>query len=69
MKITLKALRINADLTQDEAASKLGVSRVTLQNWEANRTFPNISHLTKMCQLYDCTLDDVFIPSSLAKSE
>lgn len=34
--ITLKAARINANLTQLEASEKLGVSLPTLQRWEQN---------------------------------
>ena len=69
MKITLKALRVNADLTQLEAAEKIGITRETLIKWETHKTFPKIDVLQKMCGVYGCTLDDVFIPSSLANSE
>ena len=34
MKITLKSARVNANLTQLEAAKRLGVTRETLSNWE-----------------------------------
>ena len=69
MKIKLKALRVNADLTQEGAAKLIGVTRETLVNWETNKTFPKIDSLQKMCAVYGCTLDDVFIPTSLANSE
>lgn len=69
MKIQLKALRVNADLTQEKAAQLIGVRKETLTNWEKYKTFPKIDVLQKMCEVYGCTLDDVFIPSSLANSE
>lgn len=69
MKVKLKALRVNAELTQEEAAKKMGVTRETIQNWEAHRTFPNINSLNKLCDIYNCSLNDIFIPSSLADSE
>ena len=69
MKIKLKALRVNADMTQKDVAEKVSVTRETIQNWESHKTFPNVQTLQKLCVLYGCTLDDVFIPSSLAKSE
>ena len=69
MKIKLKALRVNADLTQEEAAKRMNVARETIQNWESHRTFPSVPALTRLCEMYNCTLDDVFIPSSLTESE
>ncbi len=69
MKIKLKALRVNAEMTQDEAAKAMGVRRETIQSWESHKTFPNVAAMSKLCELYSCTMDDVFIPSSLAESE
>lgn len=34
MKITIKAARVNANLTQRRAAEKLGISRYTLMGYE-----------------------------------
>ena len=50
-------------------AKAMGVRRETVQNWESHKTFPNIASMDKLCNLYGCTMDDVFIPSSLAESE
>ena len=36
MKITLKAARVNAGLTQAEAAKTIGIGVVTLIKWEKN---------------------------------
>ena len=33
-KITLKAARVNAELTLDEAAERIGKSKQTIVNWE-----------------------------------
>lgn len=68
MKITLKALRVNAGLSQKEVARQLKISRKTVQNWEANVTFPNGVVLNKICSLYGCEINDIFLPSELAKS-
>lgn len=69
MKISLKALRVNAELTQAEAAKKMNVRRETIQNWESHKTFPSIGTLCKLCELYGCTMDDIFIPSTLTESK
>lgn len=47
MKVTLKAARINAGLTQAEAAQKLNVSKDSISNWERGKTFPDVPLLKK----------------------
>lgn len=69
MKITLKALRVNKDLTQEEAAKALNVTSKTIQNWESYVTFPTGKQLVEICRIYECGLDDIFLPEALAKSE
>ena len=51
-KITPKAARINAGLTQDEAAKALGVSTPTLINWETGKRIPRADYVDKMLSLY-----------------
>lgn len=68
MKVTIKALRVNADMNQKQAADALGVNVATLVKWEANRTSPTGTQLARMCKLYGCTLDDIFLPDNLTKS-
>lgn len=69
MKITLKALRVNRDLTQEQAASALNITARTLQNWEDYKTFPNGPQLVRICDLYGCELKDIFLPDVLGKTE
>lgn len=66
MKIQLKALRVNKDLTQDEAANALNVTKRTIQNWEDYKTFPTGQQLMAICTLYGCELNDIFLPEKLA---
>ena len=40
----VKAHRIRLNLSQREAAERLGISLRTLQNWEAGTTFPWPKH-------------------------
>ena len=69
MKVSIKALRINAELSQQEASDEIGVTVRTLQNWENNITAPTAPQLVTLCRVYGCTLDDIFLPNKLAKSE
>lgn len=68
MKVSIKALRVNAGLTQSEAAEKLGITSRTLQNWENYDSYPTAVQLVDICSVYGCDLGDIFLPEKLAKS-
>lgn len=61
MNITskIKNARINANLTQEQAALALNVSRQTISNWETGRTYPDILSVVKMSDLYKISLDSL----------
>lgn len=59
MAVTLKAARVNAELTQKEAAEKLGISKQTLANYEMYKTKPDIEMANKMVALYDLPVDAI----------
>lgn len=69
MKVTLRALRVNRNLTQSEAAQKIGVSRTTIRNWETSETFPTMQQLVTICSVYGCRMGDIFLPMKLDKNE
>ena len=62
-KITLKAARVNASLSQIEAAEKIGVAASTLRNWEAGKTFPTKPKIDKICEVYGIDFDVLFLDS------
>lgn len=65
VKMTLEAARRNVGLTQKEAAEKLGVSNVTLSNWENGLTFPDARQIDKICELYGVSYDNLnFLPNN-----
>ena len=65
MKISLKAARTNAGLTQKEAADSLGVSNKTVGKWEKGESFPGANVIPKICDLYGASYDDIiFLPTS-----
>jgi len=37
----------------------LGVSRQSVNKWEAERSYPEMDKLLKICDLFDCTLDEL----------
>ena len=56
-KISLRALRVNANYTQKVAAEKIGVSQKTLFNWEQGNTYPNQQQIEKICDVYGVSYD------------
>lgn len=53
----IRKARVDAQLTQEQAAEALGVSRQTVSNWENNKTYPDIVSVIKMSDLYAVSLD------------
>lgn len=64
-KMTLRAARVNKDLTQKEVADEIGVSNRTVSKWENGICMPNSKYIDKICELYDANYDElIFLPSS-----
>ena len=61
-KISLAAVRVNAQLTQKEWAKILGVSNATVVNWEKGNTEPSLSQLRTMSELSGVPIDFIFVP-------
>ena len=61
--MTLKAARVNADLTQKEAAKIFKVSNKTLSNWENGTSFPKADKIDLICSVYGVAYDNlIFLP-------
>ncbi len=56
----LKKLRLEKNLTQEQAAEALGVSSQTISRWECNTTYPDVTLLPAIARLYCVTIDDLF---------
>lgn len=59
VKVTLKALRVNQNLTQKEAATMAGVSQDTWSKWEHSKSFPNVKQLKNIEQSFNVHYDDL----------
>ena len=62
MKITIKAARVNAGLTQAEAAKKLCASREALQSWETGKVHMRWENMERMSEVYGAPLQDLVPP-------
>ncbi len=63
-QITLRAARVNKDLTQDEVSNAIRISKSTLQNWENGKTSPTAGRLKALAELYECPIEYIFLPST-----
>lgn len=68
-KITLRAARVNANLTQDQVANNLKVAKKTVQNWEKGVTLPSVVQALALQELFRYPLDAIFFGSCKAESE
>lgn len=59
MKLTLKALRVNYGLTQEEMAKEVGVGVKTWQSYENAKTFPSIKKIEIIQDKFDIEYDDI----------
>lgn len=60
MKNRLKIERAILDITQDELAKKIGVSRQTINSIEKNRYIPSTVLSLKMSKLFNKPVNDIF---------
>ena len=59
MKLTLKALQVNAGFTIEKASKELGISTVTLRSYETNKTVPTVKMMNKMLNLYNAKFSNI----------
>lgn len=57
----IKALRNEAKLSQRAFASALGTTQQIVFNWEHDKFSPSLDHLMKICNLFNCTPNDLLL--------
>lgn len=60
VNVGFAAARINAGLSQTEAARRIGVDQSTVSYWESGKKMPRASKLARLADLYGCTVDELF---------
>ena len=61
-KITLKAARVNAELTLDDVAEIVGKSKQSIENWENGKKPIKYSDLLKLSEIYDMPVEYIRMP-------
>ena len=52
----LPKLRKNNNLSQEQLAEQLGVSRQAVSKWEAGNSYPDMEKMLQKCQILNCPL-------------
>lgn len=55
----LQFLRKRDNITQEQLAEKLEVSRQSVSKWESDITYPEMDKLLLLCQMFHCSIDDL----------
>lgn len=51
--------RKKCKLSQEDLAEKLGITRQTISNWELNETSPDLKQASKLCDIFNLSLDEL----------
>ncbi|MDD2239026.1 MAG: helix-turn-helix transcriptional regulator, partial [Bacilli bacterium] len=55
----LKKLRKENNLSQEDLAEKLGVSRQSVSKWESGQAYPEMDKMVQLCNLFNLNIDDL----------
>ena len=68
----LQAVRRKNEMTQEEFAAQLKVSRQAVSKWESSRGYPEIEKIIYICNRYGTTMNELFadeVPSIRQEDE
>ena len=63
-QISLRAARVNAEMTLQEASSAAGINEKTLRSWESGKTAIPAHMFSKLCDIYYIDSELVKIPET-----
>lgn len=55
----LKRIRKENNLSQEQLAEKLGVSRQSVSKWESNQAYPEMDKVLQLCKLFNLNIDEL----------
>lgn len=63
----IQNLRKSKNLSQEELAEKVGVSRQSISKWECDESYPAWSNIPTLCSIFHCNIDDLISNEELGK--
>ena len=55
----LKRIRKENNLSQEQLADKLGVSRQAVSKWESNQAYPEMDKVLQICKMFNLNIDEL----------
>lgn len=65
----LAKLRKNNNLSQEQFADKMGVSRQAVSKWESGSSYPDMDKILAMCKILNCNLEDLLDDGVIGNSK
>jgi transcriptional regulator with XRE-family HTH domain len=57
--LKLKEIREKKKIKAKDVVKELGISRITLWQWENGKRSPSIESVAKLAKLYKCSINDI----------
>lgn len=55
----LKNIRKSKNISQEDLAEKIGVSRQSISKWETGENFPSMNNIMCLCDVFKCKINDL----------
>jgi transcriptional regulator with XRE-family HTH domain len=55
----LKRLRKRRNISQEQLAEKVGVSRQSVSKWETSEAYPEMNNILELCKIFKCNISDL----------
>ena len=55
----LKALRKNKNLSQEQLAEKVNVTRQSVSKWETGEAYPEMNNILELCKIFHCKINEL----------
>ena len=55
----LKEIRKSKNISQEELAEELGVSRQSVSKWETGENYPSMQNIVCLCTIFKCKMNDI----------
>ena len=52
--------RLRGNMTQEDLAEKMNISRQTVSKWELDTAYPEMDKAIELCRIFNCSLDSLF---------
>ena len=56
---SIRSIRLNKKITQNEIARLLEIDRSTVTKWESGESLPRADKLPELAKILNCTVDDL----------